>query len=107
MKRNAAAIAMTFAFFSLTGISAIAQDLHFDDYRKFLMSGSDNKNTKKLAIQTTCTNSTGQITRIGEAAYDLCLSEVKNQADQKTMRGQQESSNPAVPAVGTTIHIGN
>lgn len=99
--------AVTLVIFALSAFNASAQDMHFDDYRKFLMNGSGAKGTKKMAIQTTCTTSTGQITRVGETAYDLCLSEVRNQADQKMLTGQKDTSNPAVPTVGTTIHIGN
>jgi hypothetical protein len=84
---------LSFLFLAQT---AMAQDMHFDEYRKFLMSGSQG--SKKLAIQTTCTNSTGTTYRIGEKGYDLCLAEVKEQRDQKEA---------TAPGMGTSIHIGN
>ena len=100
--------AMTFALFIISTATVSAQDLKFDDYRKFLMNGSGAKGTKKMAIQTTCVTASGQTTRIGETAYDLCLNEVRNQIDQKSMTGQKDATNPvAVPSTSTTIHIGN
>ncbi|MBK9323684.1 MAG: hypothetical protein IPM97_12195 [Bdellovibrionaceae bacterium] len=75
--------------------AAFAQDLNFDQYRKFLMNGS--KSSKGFAIQTTCTNSAGQTFKIGEKNYDLCLTEISSQSKHKSTT--QNST--------TTIHIGN
>ena len=68
---------------------AFAQDLNFQDYKRFLMSGSQT-NGKKLALQTSCTNAAGKSYRIGDKGYDACLNATKNKDDK----------NP-------TIHIGN
>jgi hypothetical protein len=117
MKSNAIASirAFTIALIALFitigfgGSNALAQDLKFDEYRKFLMSGSETKGTKKMAIQTTCTNSRGEVTRIGETAYDLCLNEVRNHNERKNLPDQKNLNAPNAPSVGTstTIHIGN
>lgn len=96
-----------FAGLVLLALNATAQDLHFDDYRKFLMNGSGAKSTKKMAVETTCTNSAGEITRIGETQYDVCLTEVRSQADQKILTGKEGARGSASPSVGTSIHIGN
>ena len=99
--------AIIFAALALSVLCASAQDLHFDDYRKFLMNGTGAKGTKKMAIQTTCTNSSGQITRVGENSFDLCLAEIQNQANQKSLTGSEAARPSASPSVGTSIHIGN
>jgi len=70
-----------------------AQDLNFSQYRKFLMNGNKTANNK-IAIQTTCTTTTGQTYRIGDSGYDTCFAALKNKHDAQT-------STP------TTIHIGN
>jgi hypothetical protein len=87
----------SFVLVAFTAATSFAQDLNFGEYRKFLMSGSQG--TKKMAIQTTCTNTTGVVYRVGETGYDKCLSEVKTQYDQK--------NNSSAAGVGTSIHIGN
>jgi len=79
----------------VVGSTAFAQDLNFNQYRKFLMSG--NNTPKNLAIQTTCTNSTGQTFKIGEKGYDLCLTEASSNLKQKSTNSGST----------TTIHIGN
>lgn len=79
----------------VVGSTAFAQDLNFNQYRKFLMSG--NNTSRRLAIETTCTNSTGQTFKIGEKSYDLCLIEASANPKKK----------PANPGSTTTIHIGN
>jgi hypothetical protein len=84
------------AILIFSGVIAKAQDLKFDEYRRFLMSG--NQTNKKMAIQTTCTTAAGQTYRVGEKGYDTCLADVKKSNDQK-----QTSTSTST----TTIHIGN
>jgi hypothetical protein len=93
-------------FFLAIPFTAPAQDLGFSEYRRFLMSG--NQNGKKLAVQTTCTNAEGEVTRIGEAGYDLCLNAARQKLAKKKTTGEKSEnlSSPANAAVGTTIHIG-
>jgi len=86
----------------VAGSTAMAQDLNFNAYRKFLMQGNG---TQKVAIQTTCTNSEGQVYRIGESGYDTCLGSIKSQQDQKQLTGKANTA-PA-PSAGATIHFGN
>ncbi|MGZ3744062.1 MAG: hypothetical protein ACXWRE_06950 [Pseudobdellovibrionaceae bacterium] len=94
-------------FVSLSCPATFAQDLNFQQYRKFLMSGNQNSNAK-MAIQTTCTNSAGQTFRLGEKAYDLCLSAAKAQNNNKQLTGSKESSAlGSTPGTRTTIHFGN
>lgn len=84
---------------------AFAQDLNFQEYRKFLMQGNQ-ANSKKMAIQTTCTTADGKTYRIGEKQYDTCLGSLKAEQDQKQLSGK---SSPQGSSVGTstTIHFGN
>lgn len=63
--------------------TAIAQDLDFKAYKKFLMSGSQGP--KKMAIQTTCTTDAGKTHRIGEKEYDQCLKDVKAKLEKKQL----------------------
>jgi hypothetical protein len=81
------------------------QDLDFQEYRKFLMSGADSSSNKKLAIQTTCTSSEGEVLRIGEAGYDACLNSVRNAHQQKQITGEKSETVKA-PSAGVTIHLG-
>lgn len=91
----------------LFGSMAFAQDLNFQEYRKFLMQGNQGSGAK-MAIQTTCTTTTGQTYRIGEKGYDTCLAAIKNQHTMKELSGSKDSSLPgAAPGASTTIHIGN
>lgn len=93
--------------FVLLGSSAFAQDLNFQEYRKFLMSGTQGAN-KKMAIQTTCTSTSGQSYHIGETGYDTCLAAIKSQQDAKQLSGSKSSTAPsAQTGASTTIHIGN
>src|SRR5262245_15015380 len=86
---------------------SFAQGLNFSEYRKFLMNGSKGSGSK-LAIQTTCTTTTGQTYRIGETGYDTCLASLKNQQEMKQLTGGKDSSQPAnSTGATTTIHIGN
>lgn len=90
-------------------ISAHADDLDFDGYRKFLMSG--NTGSKKLAIQSTCTSAEGAVYRVGEAGYDSCLNTARAAAESKQTGGEKSerlpgSTAPSGPSVGTTIHLG-
>lgn len=75
------------------GSLAFAQELNFKEYRRFLMNGTQG-NGPKMAIQTTCTTSNGQVHRVGEKGYDTCLASIKNTKTEK------ESAT-------ATIHIGN
>jgi hypothetical protein len=97
--------ALFVGLFFVVGSSAMAQDLNFNAYRKFLMQGNG---TQKVAIQTTCTNAEGTVYRIGENGYDTCLSSLKNQQDQKQLTGKATKA-PGAPAAGAgaTIHFGN
>lgn len=94
--------------FMAAGVSisgpAFAQDLDFQGYRKFLMSG-DPAN-KKLAIQTTCTSAEGEVFRIGQAGYDDCLNEVRRSLKEKQSAGGEKSESLNVPTTAPTIHIG-
>lgn len=86
---------------------AFAQDLNFSEYRKFLMNGTKTGG-QKMAIQTTCTTTTGQTYRIGETGYDTCLATLKNQQEMKQLTGSKDSSQPAASTgATTTIHFGN
>jgi hypothetical protein len=86
---------------------SFAQDLNFSEYRKFLMNGSKTSGGK-MAIQTTCTTTTGQTYRIGETGYDTCLTALKNQHEMKQLTGGKDSSQPGnTTGATTTIHIGN
>jgi hypothetical protein len=86
---------------------ALAEDLNFQQYRKFLMSGNQGAGTK-MAIQTTCTNTTGQTYRVGEKGYDTCLNAVKAEFDQKQLTGKKDSpTSGASTGTSTTIHFGN
>lgn len=91
----------------LFGAASFAQDLNFTEYRKFLMNGSKTPGGK-MAIQTTCTTTTGQTYRIGETGYDTCLTSLKNQHEMKQLTGGKDSSQPGnSTGATTTIHIGN
>lgn len=85
--------------------TVMAQDLNFQEYRKFLMQG--NGAGKKMAIQTTCTSAEGQVYRIGEKGYDTCLSGVKAQHDQKQLTGKDSTAPGSAAGAGATIHFGN
>lgn len=87
---------------------AFAQaDLNFSEYRKFLMNGTKTSG-QKMAIQTTCTTTTGQTYRIGETGYDTCLSTVKHEQAMKQLSGSKDSSAPNnTTGTTTTIHFGN
>lgn len=87
-------IAWALLMTSFIGSLAQAQDLNFSQYRRFLMNGTQGAGPK-MALQTTCTNSKGQVYRIGEKGYDTCLSSIKKQ------------TNPSTTGTNTTIHIGN
>ena len=87
----------------LVGSMAMAQDLNFQEYRKFLMQG--NGGAKKMAIQTTCTSHDGTVYRIGEKGYDVCLSNLKAQQDQKQLTGKDAA--PGAAGTSATIHFGN
>ncbi|HEY8272261.1 MAG TPA: hypothetical protein VIG33_15325 [Pseudobdellovibrionaceae bacterium] len=94
-------------FSSLFNSLALAQDLNFQEYRKFLMSGTQSVGTK-MAIQTTCTTSTGQTYRVGEKGYDTCLNTVKDQFNKKHLASEKSSTAPeATAGASTTIHFGN
>lgn len=92
-------------FVALAGSLAQAQDLNFQDYRKFLMQGQGSSSSKKMAIQTSCTTKEGNTYRIGEKGYDTCLSALSmNQKKRDISSSKEDSANPA--GVGTTIHFG-
>jgi len=84
-------LGIVFLLSALSGAGAKAQDLNFQQYRKFLMQGKTANSGKKWAIQTTCTNSEGQVYRIGEKGYDACLNKLS----------------PTPGAGSSTIHFGN
>lgn len=84
MKREFFLATLTVAFTALTVLCpnlVQAQDINFQEYRKFLMSG-DTAN-KKVAIQTTCTTADGEVYRIGEKSYDACLNAIQNSQKNK------------------------
>lgn len=86
--------------------AAQAQDLNFQEYRKFLMQGQGNGGSKKMAIQTSCTTKEGTTYRIGEKGYDTCLSALAGSKNQREISSSKEdSTSPA--GVGTTIHFGD
>lgn len=88
----------------LFGSAVFAQELNFQEYRKFLMQGNQG-GSKKLAIQTTCTTSDGKIFRVGEKDYDTCLNSLRVANDQKQLSGQ--NGTPSGASAGATIHFGN
>lgn len=102
MKFVGSFLVLSSLFGSLYSSVALAQDLNFQEYRKFLMNGSQNGTQGagiKMAIQTTCTTATGQTYRVGEKAYDQCL---------KAAKSEKGTAAPeTTTATSTTIHIGN
>ncbi|WP_413288606.1 hypothetical protein [Bdellovibrio sp. HCB337] len=97
---------VTISCVSLLSTSALAQELNFQEYRKFLMQGNQQSGGKKMAIETTCTTPEGQTYRIGEKEYDTCLNGIKAAHNQKQLTGQNETKGSNV-GTSTTIHFGN
>jgi hypothetical protein len=99
-------IAMVLVFSGLFSSMTLAQDLNFQEYRKFLMNGNQGTGSK-MAIQTTCTTTAGQTYRVGEKDYDTCLIATKDRMNQKQLTGGKDSTSlGAAAGTSTTIHFG-
>lgn len=99
----------SFVAASLLAVPALAraQDLNFQDYKRFLLQGAQQGSNAKMAITTTCKNAAGETFRIGDKGYDTCMNSLKKAAEASQKNSTDKNREPASnnAGVSTTIEI--